>query len=90
MGMIFKGQHEKSPTEALRSGGVEGIGLYLVPILADILSLLVRQAADLIDLFHFRPCALNSLIMRFMERSLEASSVPPAALMISSKDNSDR
>ena len=53
MGMIFDGRHEKSPTEVMRSGGAEGIGLYLVPILADILSLLVGQAANLIDLFHF-------------------------------------
>ena len=53
MDMIYDGRHEKNPTEALRSGGAEGIGLYLVPILADILSLLVGQAADLVDLFHF-------------------------------------
>ena len=43
----------KKTTEARRSGGAEGIGLYLVPIVAVILSLLVGQAADLIDLFHF-------------------------------------
>lgn len=52
MDMIYDGRHEKKPTEVLRSGGAEGIGLYLVPILADILSLLVGQAADLVDLFH--------------------------------------
>ena len=61
MGLIFKGQHEKSPTEALRSGGAEGIVLYLVPILADILSLLVGQAADLVDLFHFPALRLEQL-----------------------------
>ena len=61
MGVIFKGQHEKSPTEELRSGGAEGIGLYLVPILADILSLLVGQVADLVDFFHFPALRLEQL-----------------------------
>ena len=59
----------KSPIRTLCSNGAKGI-LNLVPSSADILSLLIREVGDLINLFHF-----SSLLLEQSDQEIHAAFV---------------